>query len=369
MLLLAVGAAACSGGAVEEFGAAPVGALPGQVSVSSPYGIVITGVPPAQRGGALDAARDSGVGWVRYTAYWYLLQPTGAAFDNAALNDLKDLVQQARVRGLNVFMTIEGTPAWAQLCNVDPFAGCGESRYPPHDNNWVAWINFLKGMGANFSAYPHDVQAWGIWNEPNDPASFQVRAGRDPVEEYKKFLWYGVAELRSYGGRIVAPEVGQDGNMFTWVQRVLQTEAHRFDVISVHQYNTAGCTEKDMVRLQNIVTPYGKEIWLTEDGYRYSSAIGQTRHTAGILDEMLDGYANNTCWNQEYNQAYPGDARWHKTFVYHLYWNDAAFPETHLGTLSSWGGFTPKPAYHCVKWYAGGMVGTRPADCWRDVSY
>lgn len=342
---------------------------------SSRYGVVVTGGDTAFLRPAMDALVQAGVGWVRYTAYWNELQPDtpevahAGDWHTARLDALKQRVEQARRRGLNVFVTLERTPRWVQRCDYDPFPGCGQHQYPPHDDNYVQWINFLTTMGSTFSTFPHDVQAWGIWNEPNDTNFFRVRSGRDPIDEYRKFLWYGVAELRSYGGKIVAPDLGQGAGVTAWLDRILANESHRFDVVAVHQYNSTGCTEKDMVQVKSRASAYGKAVWLTEAGYAGPSRATQTRRVTGVLEEMQDGgVSNNDCWSTAYNQQYWNqDADWDKTFVYHLYsTDDGQHPNTNLGTLS--GSFTPHPAFTCLRWFAGGRAGAAPAGCVRDAA-
>jgi hypothetical protein len=357
---------------------APVATNFDLASDNSRYGAVVTGGDTALLGPALDSLRSAGVRWVRYTAYWNVLQPDTPAVLHAGdwhqgnLNALKQRVEAARRRGLSVFVTIERSPQWVQRCDADPFPGCGGYQYPPHDNNYIPWINFLNTLGATFANkpanYPLDVQAWGIWNEPNDTNFFRVRGNRDPIEEYRKFLWFGVAELRGHGGKIVAPELGQDPNMYAWLDRILTTEGSRFDVVSVHQYNSTGCTEKDMVRVKEIVNRNGgKPVWVTEAGYNGPSRDVQMRRVTGVLQEMQDNYADNDCWSTAYNQQYWNrDADWDKTFIYHLY-ETAAHPVTNLGTLS-WGAFSPTPAYSCLKWFATGGWGSPPAGCVRDLA-
>jgi hypothetical protein len=332
----------------------------------------------AKRTALINAAQQSGARWIRLTAYWAALQPNGTVFDATALDNLRANVQAARDAGLSVHLSLETTPAWAQECwrfnSANPFGpatvagvavGCGDPRYPPHDYNYNAWIAYLTDLERELGG---QVQSWGIWNEPDSNEFFLVRAGRNRMDEYRKFLWYGTQELRDKGDLIVAPEVAQGQAGFDFLWYILDKEAARIDVVGVHQYNVADCTEKDMIRVGILASAKGKRVWITEGGYTGQTEAGHTREVAGLIDEMADNTANNGC-KAAYDAVYPGewrsgDASWERTFVYHLYASSPAEPTTNLGDL--WGtSFTPKDSYRCLQWYATSAQGTPPTNCYR----
>jgi polysaccharide biosynthesis protein PslG len=114
----------------------------------------------------LDGAAATGVSVIRTVAEWRDLAPTRPAspadsFDPAyRLGDLDDMVRRSQQRGMEVLMTIWGTPAWANG---------GKSRnYAPTSLDDLR--DFAQALADRYSGrhpgYPY-VGRWSVWNEPN----------------------------------------------------------------------------------------------------------------------------------------------------------------------------------------------------------
>jgi hypothetical protein len=114
----------------------------------------------------LDLTRRANATMLRTLVTWRQIAPTrprNAAnpFDPAYhFDDLDDFVRSAQVRGLEVLMTIWGTPAWAN--------GGKPARFLP--SRMSDFQTFARALAARYSGryagYPF-VRFFGIWNESN----------------------------------------------------------------------------------------------------------------------------------------------------------------------------------------------------------
>ena len=120
----------------------------------------------ANRQAELDKVKQNNATIVRTLVNWYQVAPRRPAnatnpFDPAyRFNDLDEFVRNAQVRGLEVLMTIWGTPAWAN--------GGKAVRFLPKNTN--DFKNFCRALASRYSGryagYPF-VRFYGIWNESN----------------------------------------------------------------------------------------------------------------------------------------------------------------------------------------------------------
>jgi hypothetical protein len=106
----------------------------------------------------LDRARAAGARLVRAMVYWHQLAPRRPAageppFDEPRLFELDELVASTAERGMEVMLTIWGTPDWAN--------GGEKPNRPPDDLD--ALREFARGLAAR---YPQ-VRRYSVWNEPN----------------------------------------------------------------------------------------------------------------------------------------------------------------------------------------------------------
>jgi Cellulase (glycosyl hydrolase family 5) len=120
----------------------------------------------AGRMAMLGRARRAGAAVIRTTVTWAHAAPRrpqdpAAPFDPAyRLDDVDELARNAQARGMELLITIWGTPPWAN--------GGGEPNRPPSDPGDLA--HFAQALSDRYSGrhpgYPA-VRLFSAWNEPN----------------------------------------------------------------------------------------------------------------------------------------------------------------------------------------------------------
>jgi hypothetical protein len=113
-----------------------------------------------------DLAEQAHAGIVRTTVYWSRIAQTKPAnatnpFDPAYLfDDLDEFVRNAGLHGMEVMLTIWGTPSWAN-------GGKGQNYAP---TNYADLQNFARALAGRYSGrfngYPF-VKYFTVWNESN----------------------------------------------------------------------------------------------------------------------------------------------------------------------------------------------------------
>jgi hypothetical protein len=112
----------------------------------------------------LDRASATGASIIRATADWSAIAPrrpadaTNGLDPSYRMNDLDDLVRGAQERGMDVLITIWGTPKWA---------GPAHNKAP---RNLADLQRFAKAVSDRYSGrhigFPY-VGRYSVWNEPN----------------------------------------------------------------------------------------------------------------------------------------------------------------------------------------------------------
>src|SRR4051794_16249140 len=113
-----------------------------------------------------DLAQQAGAGIARTTVYWSRIAATKPAnganpFDPAyRFDDLDEFVRNAGLHGMEVMLTIWGTPQWAN-------GGKGQNYAPTRMSDLG---NFAKALASRYSArfngFPF-VRYYSVWNESN----------------------------------------------------------------------------------------------------------------------------------------------------------------------------------------------------------
>jgi cellulase (glycosyl hydrolase family 5) len=118
------------------------------------------------RADVFDLAQQAGAGIVRTTVYWSRIAETRPAnganpFDPAyRFDDLDEFVRNAGLHGMEVMLTIWGTPTWAN-------GGRGQNYAPTRMTDLT---NFARALATRYSGryngYPF-VRFYTVWNESN----------------------------------------------------------------------------------------------------------------------------------------------------------------------------------------------------------
>jgi hypothetical protein len=116
------------------------------------------------RDALLDTAQSANATVIRTTVYWSKVAPRRPAsaadpFDPAyRFTDLDDTIRGAQLRGIEVMLTLWGTPRWA---------GPAQNKMPRRLSDFQ---NFARAVAARYSGryagYPF-VRFISLWNEPN----------------------------------------------------------------------------------------------------------------------------------------------------------------------------------------------------------
>ncbi len=225
---------------------------------------------------------ELGVDVVRYTLRWDHVarfrpdapaSPDDPAYDWSSADAL---VAGLHAHGIDVVLTLWGTPPWAN------------DRQPP---NWAPKSPSALALFATAAAkrYPW-VHKWEVWNEPNQLGGLNPNSPRLYVE---RLLNPAVAALHAVDPRNVvaggatSPRATQTALSAVTFMRGMRRAGARFDVYSHHPYprwfgrgrpetplQTLRCTRwLTMASLQcllrNVAQNFGpKHLWLTEYAYK-----------------------------------------------------------------------------------------------------
>ncbi len=255
-----IGGGALAAAAVALALAAPARALP--------YGINAH-VPDEQ---VLDALRAAGVEWIRVDFIWAWVEPEQDSFDWQTYDRV---VAAARARGLRLFATLAYTPAWAT--SGSPWTGV------PRDA--LDWVDVCYRAA---SRYRGQIEAWGMWNEPNLPRFWQ--GGRSDYID--TILLPGSEAVRAAdpGAMVCGPELAhlQSASWDGWLREVLDRASGALDVVTHHVYPDGADADSVVEALieggdypweppsvRSVLRDegwLGRPFWLTESGYE--AALG-----------------------------------------------------------------------------------------------
>ncbi len=281
---------------------------------------------------AFDLAQQANAGIVRTTVYWSRIadkRPANAAdpFDPAYLfDDLDEFVRNAGLHGMEVMLTIWGTPSWAN-------GGKGQNYAP---TNPIDMQNFARALASRYSGrfqgYPF-VRYYTVWNESNlgqflspqydskgKPIAPKIyariyRAAYNGIKAGSPRALVGIGETSARGrdrllGRQGTQETESPGNFAKLLAR--ERPLLRFDAWSHHPYPTSPSQRPTQnVRWPNVTLTqlpkfedslkdwFGRKevpIWVTEYGYetKPGEPLGVTRsQQAAYTRQVLNIAANN----------------------------------------------------------------------------
>jgi hypothetical protein len=249
-----------------------------------------------------DLGEQAHAGIVRTTVYWSRIAQTRPAngadpFDPAyRFDDLDEFVRNAGLHGMEVMLTIWGTPAWAN-------GGKGQNFAP---TNYSTLQNFARALASRYSGryqgFPF-VRYYSVWNESNlgqflspqydskgkpvGPAIYAklYRAAYAGIKAGNTRSLVGIGETSARGrdrylGRAGTQETESPGKFAELLSK--QKPALRFDAWSHHPYPTSisgkplaktrwpNVTLSNLPRFENQLGHWFKRnvvMWITEYGH------------------------------------------------------------------------------------------------------
>jgi hypothetical protein len=249
-----------------------------------------------------DLAEQANAGIVRTTVYWSRIaqtKPTNGSnpFDPAyRFDDLDEFVRNAGLHGMEVMLTIWGTPSWAN-------GGKGQNYAP---TSYGTLQNFARAVAARYSGrytgYPF-VRYFTVWNESNlgqflspqydskgkpvGPTIYArlYRAAYAGIKLGNSRALVGIGETSARGrdrflGRAGTQETESPGKFAELLSK--QKPALKFDAWSHHPYPTSisgkplaktrwpNVTLANMPRFESSLSQWFKRkvpMWVTEYGH------------------------------------------------------------------------------------------------------
>jgi hypothetical protein len=356
----------------------PQSAMPGRLLIGFQDDASFRWAP--ERATSLDRARDAHAAVIRTTVAWHAAAPERPAnainpFDPAyKLDDVDELARNSQQRGIELLVTIWGTPEWAN--------GGEKPNRPPTDPADLQ--AFAQALADRYSGrhpgYP-SVRLFSAWNEPNleqflypqfdeqgrsvSPSLYApiARAIYDGVKAGNAEALVAVGETSPRGRDLPSPGTVQDSHSPPRFARLLSEQRPRlqFDAWAQHPYPPrptvapAAPVRWPRVGLENLER-FGTEldtwfqrnetpIWITEYGHETlpDDPLGiPPELQADFAAEAIDLAAQN--------------ARL-RTFVWFIVRDNANTP-WQSGVLSEDG--TPKPAYETFTASAAELDGRNP---------
>lgn len=343
----------------------PLGAQSARAATSAPppaFGVQFHGMwstyNDAQREQVLSELKAAGVRWIRLDLGWAMLQPNSAtSYDMVWGVPFADrVINMIHADGFHLLVTFWLTPSWAN-------GGAGETA-PPTDP--ASYANAIRWAAARWAG---KVDAWEIWNEPNQTASF---AGASPAA-YTKLLCAAYPAVKAGDPAAKVVFGGPSENDAPWIAAAYAAGAKGcFDVMATHPYmgpSNAPPTTPDngsIYTLTHVAAVHAlmqaegdgaKPIWFTEFGWSsHPNTAGMANWQLGVTPTQQGAYLVETL--QLLQRDYP--------YVTHAFWYEAEDQQTgdtvqndNYGLLTS--SLTPKPAYYAVQSYLAGQGGSPSA--------
>ncbi len=296
----------------------------------------------------LDAVAELGVGWIRIDNNWLTVEAQQGRYE---WRELDRVVDGARQRGLQVYMTLAYAPRWATEPDTDGVHSNDVPRPGTYEGYVRAAVEHFEGR----------VTHYGIWNEPNLDHFWE-----GSVEQYlERVLRPGAAAVKAACPEclVLGPDLAGVGNWQSYMEAVLEGAGEVFDILTHHTYaspqslraqwicddfdhaldigDDAICFYKPGLRQVMDAAGIDAPMWLSETGYRadpWDDANQQARqatYVEYVMDRQLE-----TPW-------------WTNTFFYELTDCRPALPDCDIdgyGIMRRQGeGYVRKPAYAFIQ--------------------
>jgi polysaccharide biosynthesis protein PslG len=268
-------------------------------------------VSDAKFSAQLDQMVSSGVENLRFAIYWSATQPY-ASFNKIPsglrgqfasdgvdqvptdFRRLDKLIGAAADRGLTLFPTVLGAPAWDGRR-----ASSMEQRVPkrngPYGNFLKALIHRYGPHGTLWAGRAHrsPIRLWEIWNEPNERSLWPVQPF---YRSYASLLRDAYKAVKSADRRATVVLPGFPNFSWEYVDQLYRQRGFRnsFDAAGIHPYTAQPDGVITIIsRLRDVMNRHGdsgKSIY--DDEFGWPSSVGQTQHLYGFETDEA-GQAKN----------------------------------------------------------------------------
>lgn len=302
---------------------------------------------------------DLGVRWVRQPVQWFALEPTPGAYDFAGLSLLLD---DLKVQGVNVLLTVSGSPTWAT-----PTGDNGAPRDP---------ADFARFMSALATKFAGRIGAYEVWNEPNLALEWGPRVDPNAYVEMLKAVAPAIRAADPQAIIVAAalgptgyndPKIGIDDVRYLERLEAYQNGVYRYmaDVQGSHPYgyrsapdllwpekpNTGEYTTHPSFYFRRIEQQRlamiragdgGRAMWVTEFGW----GSGNFPEFSDVSEDTRAQWIVQAV--QQARARYPWIGA---MFVWNLNWSVFSPSDTSWGYFSLINpDYSPRPAYNAVKY-------------------
>ncbi len=223
----------------------------------------------------IDIAHDAGARWVSLAAAWESLEPQPDTYPAATWDELREVVQYADARSMNVELRLANAPLWA--------SGRAGGDDPPAPSRYGDYAAFLTELGTRLGQF---IDAYSPWNEPNRQA-FWNPVDPDAFTALQKQAYAGIKAGDPTAIVVYGPVVGRYAGAnsgYTFLRRSYELGAKgSFDVIGWNGY-PGGAPESDgpvqggvpaantlpaQLYLRGIIDRFdpGRKVWILEVGW------------------------------------------------------------------------------------------------------
>ena len=251
-----------------------------------------------QRAALLDKMAAAGVKWVRVDVGWASLEYTGKGqYSSWAFGLADKIFTMAHQRNIKVLATLWSTPSWANG---------GQANSVPPTN--VSDYADIAGYSAGY--FKGKVDAWEVWNEPNEPSFWSTK---DPVK-YAALVKAAYPRIKAADPAVPVVAGATSLNDTPWLTKMYDAGAGGFfDILSVHPYQVpadlgpevaddGNVWVMDHIRsVRNLMVARGdgaKQLWATEFGWStHDNTAGMAGWQLGVTEaQQADYLTRSIAW-------------------------------------------------------------------------
>ena len=167
----------------------------------------------------VDRAARGGAEWVRVFVDWSTAEPSRGSLSDFWLKYFDARIDHARDEGLKVIVVVTRTPSWA--------SGSSDPNRPPADP--ATYASFVHRYAARYAGR---VEAWEIWNEPDEAATWAPAP--DPAA-YAELLRAAFPAVKAADPEAEVALGGLVGNDYRYLEGVYDAGGQgTFDAVGVH---------------------------------------------------------------------------------------------------------------------------------------